>query len=200
LKRTCCVLLIFCITLVSVAGCGKAELKNYIASKTLSEDQKQIADLISTAYQNYYLFDVKTEDTYKDIDFWMETYKNGELVDSRPVSIHMINDEDKAIDGEFAAIMDKTPDCKWTFIYSEKSGTKVNSPSEPITKFNTDSYASWTIDQPVGIEDGKEIVLYAAAFRQDGAYYSSPDLQSFIFLKNLMDFDYVNLIKCRFTK
>ena len=189
----------FCITLASIAGCGKAELKNYIASKTLSEDQKQIVDLISTSYQNYYLFDVKTEDTYKDIDFWMDIYKNGELVDSRPVSIHMINDGDKAIDGEFAAIMDKTPDCKWTFIYSEKAGGKVNSPSETIADYGFDSYASWALDQPVGIEDGKEIVLYAAAFRQDGAYINQ-DLQSLIDLNNLKEFDYALLIKCKFTK
>jgi len=199
LKRTCCVLLIFCTLLASIAGCGKAKLKNYIESKTLSEDQKQIVDLISTSEQKYLLFDVKTEDTYKDIDFWMEIYKSGELVDSRPVSIHMINDEDKAIDGEFAAIMDKTPDYKCTFIYSEKAGAKVNSPSELINNYGSDSYASWTIDQPVGIEDGKEIVLYATAFRQDGAY-SCPDLQSLIDLNNLKDFDYVHLIKCRFTK
>ena len=110
MKRICSFILLFCVILGSLTGCEKAQLNNYIATKNLTEDQKQIVDLLTTGKQKYLSFDVKTEELYKDIEFWMEIYKNGELIDSRPVSLHLMHDEEKALDGEFAVIINETPD------------------------------------------------------------------------------------------
>ena len=69
------------------------------------------------------IFDFRTEDTYKNVDFWVETYKNGKLVDSRAASTNVLN-----------------------------------------TNYNTVANAYCSMIQPVEIEDGKEIVVYACVF------------------------------------
>ena len=199
MKKTSCILLMFCIIIGSFGGCQKAQLKNYIATKTLSENQKQIVDLLSTNEQKYLLFDVKTEEAYKGINFWMETYKNGKLVDSPPVSITMTNDDGRALDGEFAVVINQTPDFQWTFIYSDKVGGKSTSTSERNTNYCSGINGSCTINQPVEIEDGKEIVIYAAAFNQ-GNSIEAFDIPKLVDGKYLTECDYVHLIKCKFTK
>ena len=200
MKRTCCVLLLFCIALASFSGCGKAQLKNYIAVKTLSEDQKQIVDLISSNERKYLFFEIKTEEAYKGIEFWMEIYKKGELVDSQPVSLRMTNDNGIALDSEFAVIINATPDYKWTFIYAGKEGgVSGHSNSEPNKNYASGINAWCTLYQPVEIEDGKEIAIYASAFNQNGKIEAF-DLSKLIDDNYLAACDYVHLIKCKFTK
>lgn len=198
MKRMSSNLLIFCIVLASFAGCGKAQLKNYVTTKILSEDQKQIVDLLS-AYHKVFIFDLHTEEKFKSTDFWVETYKDGKLVDSRAAGIAGEFEEEKAIDGEFGVMITQTPDFQWTLTYTEKGGG-TSTISEPNTNYLTEGNAACTLNQPVEIEDGKEIVLYAAMFRQDGKYRTYDDLQSFVKTFYFAECDYAHVVKCKFTK
>ena len=188
----------FCIVLASLSGCGKAHLKNYVATKTLSEDQKQIVDLIS-AYHKVLIFNLHTEEKYKSMDFWVETYKDGKLVDSRAAGIAGEFEEEKAMDGELGVMITQTPDFQWTLTYAEKGGGMSNI-SEPNVNYLLEGNAACTLNQSVEIEDGKEIVLYAAMFRQDGKYRTYDDLQSLVKTDYFAQCDYAHVIKCKFTK
>ncbi len=198
MKRMGSILLMFCIILTSFAGCGKAQMKNQIAVKTLSKDQKQIVNLIS-AYHKVLIFDLHTEEAYKSMDFWVETYKGGMLVDSRAAGIASEFEKEKAMDGELGVMITQTPDFQWTLSYGENGGG-TSTISQPNSNYLMAGNAPCTLDQPVEIEDGKEIILYAAMFRQDGKYRTYDDLQSFVKTDYFSECDYAHVIKCKFTK
>jgi len=110
------------------------------------------------------IFDFRTEDTYKNVDFWVETYKNGKLVDSRAASTNVTYDDAKLLKGELTVTINQMPAYKWTLIYAKFEGYEGYNASELNTNYNTVANAYCSMIQPVEIEDGKEIVVYACVF------------------------------------
>ena len=200
LRKLNCII-VFVLVLGSFAGCVKASVhsKNVIEVKEFSEEQKQIVDLISTDEQKVLIFDFRTEDTYKNVDFWVETYKNGKLVDSRAAGTNVTYDDAKLLKGELAVTINQMPDYKWTLIYAEDKGYKGNNTSELNTNYNMVANAYCSIIQPVEIEDGKEIVLYASVFKQESKFETF-DIQNFLDTNNLKEYEYAHIIKCKFSK
>jgi len=197
-KKTCCIILACFVFVFSFVGCKDSKPKNYIETMALSEDQKAIVNLISSNDQKIILFDIQTEKIFKHLEFWVETYNNGEIVDAKASSLEM-SDPVSAFNGELAVIISRNPDYQWTLIYGEngmKAGSTVN---EPNKNYASDSYGDCALNLPVEIEDGKEIVLYARAFNKDGKYRTF-EPQSFLDTNNLKQYEYAHLIKCRFSK
>lgn len=155
--------------------------------------------MISPNEQKILIFDFRTEDAYKKVDFWVETYKNGKLVDSRAAGTNVTYDDAKLLKGELAVTITQTPDYKWTLIYEESEGYKGHNTSELNKNYNSVASAYCSIIQPVEIEDGKEIVLYASVFKQESKFETF-DIQNFLDTNNLKEYEYAHLIKCKFSK
>ena len=197
-KKTCCIILACFIFVFSFVGCTDSKPKNNIETMALSEDQKAIVNLISSNDQKIILFDIQTEEIFKHLEFWVETYNNGEIVDAKASSLEM-SDPVSAFNGEFAVTINCNPDYQWTLIYGENGVKSASTTSEPNKNYLANSGAMNYLKMPVEIENGKEIVLYAAFFK-DGGYRDFNDLQLLLDKAYLKDYDYVHLIKCRFSK
>ncbi|MDF2611045.1 MAG: hypothetical protein K0R92_2519 [Lachnospiraceae bacterium] len=201
-KNLTCLILLINIILVSFGGCENttAQLNNYIDAKNLTQEQKQVVELISTDKFQIIMFDFTTEEIYKTRDFWIETYKRGELIDSRAAGITTMNDNGEALSGEIAVTINQTPEYQWTFIYTEKNGTKASNISEFNSNYVSGVNAYYIINHPIEIEDGEEIVLYASLFNKDGKIHDIDNLQNLVDKNYLEEYEYAHIIKCRFLK
>jgi len=190
-----------CIIAICFASCTNEPItsKNEIAPKEMTQDQEDIVNLLSSNEQEILLFDYKTEEAYKSMEFWVEIYENGVLID-RPSGVNLFSDEAKAFDGQLAILITQNSGFQWTFTTSENGG-RVSHTSEPINSdYDTIGRAYGPIDEPVTIEDGKEIVLYTSIFSSGGISTYS-DQQMYIEQPELIEnYPYVHIIKCRFTK
>lgn len=191
-------ILTFCAILICLSGCGKEQLKNYVAAMPLSREQQQIVNLLTTKDHVAYIYEFKSQDEYITREFWTEVYKDGILADAHPAGITTMSNEGEPLDGAVAVCVNRTPDFQWTYIYTEK-GTKVNHDSEPNKNYGSDGFGYASISQPVEIKAGEEITLCAYAFARDGKIKAFTP-QSLSDKTALADYEYVHLIKCKFSK
>lgn len=70
-----------CLILTCIPSCSNISepIENVIKMKSLSQEQKNIVNLLS-AEQKILLFEFNTEEKYRTREFWLETYKNGENI------------------------------------------------------------------------------------------------------------------------
>jgi hypothetical protein len=192
--------ILFCVILaVYIYGkefCIQSE--NCIFPKRLSQQQQQICDLISTSEHKMFIYSFNTEQRYKNVDFWIEVYNNGKIVDSCAAEIKLSYDDTKNLSGEFVAIINQIPDYQWTLIYAENGGTKANTTSTPNTNYNKICNAYQSISQPVEIENDKEIILYMCVFSQESTI-EALDIQNITDPNYLKKYEYVHLLKCKFS-
>ncbi len=197
MNRLCLKILAFCLLLIGLAGCVKAQPGNYVSAMPLSKEQEQVVNLLTTKDHEAYLYEFKSQDSYKTREFWTEVYKDGVLVDAHPAGITTMSDEGQPLDGAVAVLVNQTPDFQWSYIYTEK-GTKINHDSEPNKNYGSEGFGCASITQPVEIKAGEEITLCAYAFARDGKIKSFTP-QSFSDKTAFADYAYVHLIKCKFS-
>lgn len=198
MKKLFAVLFVICL-MICTAGCLQEEdtkPKNEIASVNLSQEQKDIVNLLSYAgEQNILFFDFKTEQPIKSAGFWVEIYENGELID-KPAGVSTVIDEAKPVEGKFAVII--TSD-QSRILTLETDNTTISHMSNP-TEMNNKSYAHvyGTINNPVEIEHGKEIILYSSVYStRNFSFYD--DQQIYLEQPELLKtYPYVQLVKCKF--
>lgn len=186
--------------LIILCGCGKSVSKhNVIALKELTKDQREIVDLLSIpSKQEILLFSYDADAEYKDMDVWVEIYKDGELIEPNAGGISMMDGID-AYNGELAIVITQDPDFQWTFIVRDES-TIVSSPSEPNTNYDASFARGYgPMSGSATIEDGKEIILYTSIFSENSIrpiggqdIAEEPEL--------LRDYPYAHIIKCRFSE
>ncbi len=192
------ILVIFIVTLC-INGCAEnvVSSKNEIAPKALTKEQDDLINLISADKLEILLFDYKTKNSYKSVEFWVETYENGVLID-RPAGVSMFNDELRPLNGQVAILINRSPGYHWSFTISDGS-SRINHSSEPLsTDYEMFGRAFGPIDEPAIIEDNKEIVLYTSIFSKGNVsiygdkqiYAEQPEL--------LEDYPYAHIIKCKF--
>jgi len=198
-------LLAFVLTIILIGGltgCSNesVSLKDEIAPKELTDDQKEIFDLLSVGNE-ILLYDFKTQEEYRSVEFWVEIYEYGVLI-SRPAGLHQLSDDLKTLDGRLAVLIAQKPGFQWTF--SMDGASQINSePYIPADDIDTLARGYVPIGGPIAIQDGNEIVLYTSIFSYpDGsavALYS--DLQRYVGHPELIkDYPYVHFIKCKFSK
>lgn len=201
MKKIIYVFLVICMLASSLLGCAKVPVtsKNQIAPMKLTGEQEDIVNLIASGKQEILLFDYKTEEAFKSVEFWVEIYEYGVLVD-QPTDVSSFRGEEKPLDGQLAILITQNPGFQWTFTISENGG-RVSHTNEVInTDYETIGRAYGPIDGPVAIEDGKEIVLYTSIFSNSDIstygdqqiYSEQPEL--------INEYPYVHIIKCKFSK
>lgn len=200
MRKFSVLLLSLCVMLECFTGCGKAlvPFSDSIASKTLSQEQQQIVNYMSTGNQKVYLYEFKSANAYRARDFWVETYKDGKLVNARAAGITANYEDGEALDGVVAVTVNQTPDFEWSFVYTEK-GAKSDSEGVLKNDYQSNGVGSASISQPVEIKSGEGIGLCAYAFVQDGKIRTF-DLESLKDINRLKEYKYVHIIKCKFTK
>jgi hypothetical protein len=191
------------ILLISATGCEKEasvqseEKSNEIAPVELTQDQKEIIDLIGVQ-QEIMLFDYSTDKTFKNSDVWVEVYKDGELVEPKAAAISLREDTAVTWDGRLAVLISQNPDFQWTLVASQ-GNSRISNKSDLSSNYGTDGRAFGPVNAPSGIEEGREIVLYTSLFT-DSCSIASYDGQEYVNRPELLkEYTYVHLIKCRFS-
>ncbi len=188
-----------CIAISCLTGCTQLmpPHKNEVAPTTLTEDQQEIVDLLTDNNNELLLFDFKTQDAYKSVEFWAETYENGVLID-KPSGVNTSNDEAKPLDGRAAVVISRDSGVRWSFTLTY-NGAKYSHESEAVEIDETLARAFGPVSSPVAIESGKEIVLYTALYSH-GDIRTPGDEQEYVTRPELLaEYPLAHLIKCRFT-
>lgn len=188
------------VLLIGLCGCGKTVSKqNMIAPKELTEDQREIVDLLSIpSRQEILIFSYDADAEYKNMDVWVEIYKDGELIEPHAGGISMMDPLDH-FKGDLAVAITQSPDFQWTFIVSE-GGSRVTSASEYAPHMDEMGRAFGPILDPVNIEDGEEIILYTSVFSADNTMRVFDEKTLEEEPERLKEYDYAHIIKCRFSK
>ena len=184
---------------ITVSCSNKPDPNNYIRPKRLTDEQEQIINLISTDEMQIILYDFETIDAFNTMDFWVETYKSGKLIDSRVAAINATYDSGKKIKGEFAVIINRISDYQWTLIYKEDNASGAYNTGNSNKDYNNALTVAYnSINTPIEVKDGKEIVLCVCAVEPSNKIENS-DLQRFTDIDNLTGYDYLYILKCRFS-
>ena len=201
MPRKLAAVMLLLVAALSFWGCSGATERqaNTIGPKTLAQEQKDLVGLLSDSQQEILLFSYAADAQYKDIDVWVEIYRDGVLIEPRAGGIHQISDIEQPHTGEMAVIITQTPDFQWKFALSEGSG-KVSSMSDPSPHYLSSTRGYGPVTQPVAIEDGKEIVLYVSVFTDENSIHTL-DEQAFVNQPELLkQYAYAHIIKCKFSK
>lgn len=189
---------LLCLAMLALSGCARPKPVNEIWPKELTEDQQEIVELLSSNRQEILLFDYKTEEGFRGVEFWLEVYEDGVLV-SQPAGVSTFRDEAKPIEGQLAVIISKGDDFQWIFTMGE-DGAKVTSSgrSPKVREGIGNTYGP--VNEKVSIKDGEEFVLYTSFYSTGGVsiYF---DRQRYIDQPELLaEYPYAYIIKGKFVK
>lgn len=168
---------------------------NTIAPKMLTKREEELLRLLSDPEQEIYLFSYSADKDYRHLTLWVEVYKDGALIDPNAGGLDIIFQEtDKTLTGTFAVTVTHTPDYRWKFGCSGASST-----SAPNSNYLPEAPRGYhQIQQAQMIEPGKEIILYQSMFSGDPS--AGFTAQTFLERPELLQqYDYVHLIKCKFS-
>ncbi len=195
-KKLCAVILAAC-CLLSMAGCRPSDVdgQNTIGLMELTDEQRQVLEAVSTEKESAYIFSVQA--AYTDAAFWVETYRDGEKIETKPIQLEFHDEEGKAADGTFALVAAQGADTEWSLIYTGRNGAKIFYTGTVEQQPEHLASAGAALEPPCTIVDGQEIVLYARAFFS-GTAVRAFGTQDFLSPDRLREFEYVQLLKCRF--
>ena len=189
--------------LSAVAGCnGDDEADtphNEIGLADLTAEQQDIVDLLAVPnLHEVLIFDFSTEEAFSSIEFWVEVYRNGILIE-QPAGVMTVLDTADQQSGRLAVIINQSTNYHWTLSVIT-GGTRSSHASTADSKIDSSlATATGAIEAPVIIEDGKEIILYKALFTAGSM--TVYDHQTFQDRPELLrDYIHVHLIKCKFVK
>lgn len=171
---------------------------NTIAPKELTEEEDELIRLLSGSEQEIYLFSYHADPEYRQLDLWVEIYKDGILVEPSAGGLGIIFEEtDEDLTGTIAVTITQTPDYRWRFAHKNESSV-VSSTTEPNPNYLPEAIRSYhQILRPQTIEPDKEVLLYQSVF---GAHPPVISTQTLLESPELIKtYDYVHLIKCRFS-
>ena len=196
MKRCIAIILSIFVISLCMASCKK-ETANEIAPKNLTEGQEAIVNLLSTHNQEILLFEYKTEQEYKDVEVWVETYEKGIFLNSLK-GVKSSNLEKRPLDAQLAVTINQNPNFEWRFTVLNSDGIAVSGIFEQDDSDYELSRGFGAINDTVTIESGKEIVLYVSFF-SDGELPMYDDLQIFAEQPELLkEYDYAQILKCKF--
>ncbi len=176
---------------------GTVETVNGIAPKKLTEGQEEIVKLLSINNQEILLFEYKTEQEYKDVEVWVDTYEKGILVDNIK-GVKSSTLEKRPLDAQLAVTINQNPNFEWRFTVLNSDGIAINGAFEQDDSDYELSRGFGAIDDAVTIESGKEIVLYVSFF-SNGELPMYEDFQRYAEQPELLkEYDYAQILKCKF--
>lgn len=203
MKKICYIFFIVITSMLMASCSGESNnQQNHIRQAELSSEQQYILNFITTHYSEIHLFDFTTDESFTNVEFWLDVYEYGMPVDSIP-GIHQINNAARPLDGRLAVIINSengNRDFQWTFI-ADQGGGRATSRFESPT-INNAGYGRMfgPILEPINIQDDREIILYISKFASDGLRIHD-NIQIFAEQPELLaEYPYVHIIKARFSR
>ncbi len=206
MKRFVSVLITVFIGLSLLIGCSLLSLLpepipvNQVSPIELSFEQYDVINMLSNNNE-FAFFKFETDDAFSEIEFWIEVYQKGTLI-RKPSAVYAYNDEPAPFNGKISMQALNNRGMQWTLSMSFDGGGEINQTSDRLRMDDlVVGYVSGQIEEPVTIEDGKEIVLYATNHVLDPYAESIEDFQAYVTEPEIMEeFPYVHILKCKFTK
>jgi hypothetical protein len=200
MKRIVSILLVAFILAV-LSSCNSvppASLKNEIAFANLTAEQQDIVYLLSAPNLEMLIFDFNTDEPYRSMELWVEIYQAGEMID-RPAGVNILSDNEKTRTGHFAIVVNQNPYYQWTLSIVENGSRASQTSTNEITVDPAIACAYGPINDPVKIEDGKEIIIYSSVFTMGNIKtFDCQTLQEHPEL--LKEYLYAHIVKCKFSK
>jgi len=188
-----------------IASCSSAKPvtdSNVIQVANLSSEQQDIMNLLSIPNsQEVLIFDFRTTEAFSGVEFWVEVYQNGELID-RPAGLHMRLDTADKQNGRLAVIINQNDNkYQWTLTTVE-NGSRASHVGTSVSTVDSGlGRAYGPMNDPASIEDGKEIIIYASTFQAANIPHHAYDAQTLQERPELLnEYIHAHIIKCRFSK
>jgi len=175
---------------------------NTINIASLTAEEQSILNLFSIPNnQELMIFDFNADGSFRSVEIWVEVYKSGELID-RPAGLVTINDSGNTQNGRLAVIINQNENAyQWTLSIVENGGKASHIGTAEIVIDSGFGRAFGPINDPVIIEDGKEIIIYSSTFQPSGVPHHAYDGQTLQERPELLlEYPYVHLIKAIFSK
>ncbi|MCG8501538.1 MAG: hypothetical protein MJB12_14190 [Firmicutes bacterium] len=205
MKKIINILLCILIT-ISTIGCtslnvSKDSYINELSHIRLTEEEQNIIDLVGVK-SNISIYEYTIDDTYRSLSIWLETYKNGELLDTTPgVRTSMrVDPENKLKTGKIAVVVDTTSNYKWRISHQHANGSSSrNFTTENDFEANR-NFSIGGLNEPVEIKPEVEILLDTFLFGGGNPLYTYYNQYYVENPEALKEYDYVYLLKCQFSK
>lgn len=198
---------IFVSILINLIPSDVAAAKNQIMPMILTEEQRDIVDLIRKDAQQILFFAYETDEKYNHLEVWGEIYQDGKLVETSEEKLNMdINtrsDIEESYKGNIMIAMDKFSDPQWEWeVNINENGNKMHMrESFYAYPMSPGVGVSSSIVSPVNIENDEEIILHTIVFKRDGGISNLGNSQQFIEHPELLNnYNYAFLIKCKFIE
>ena len=195
--------LLLVLSVISLVSCGFSSNdlpKNIIMPSPLSEEQQEVINLFSIPNTRELLvYDFIAEEGYEKISVWVESYKNGILVEL-PSGLVSHSSTGELQKGRLAVTINQDENTfTYTLSMSNNGFMTSHTGTIEITESGLNrSYGS--ITDSVDIEDGKEIILYSSLFSRDSSFVAY-DKQQYLYDQDFIgNYPFVQLLKVKFTK
>ena len=203
-KKFSALLFTVCLVMILLIGCTleSDNQQSTIGPAELTQDQQGIVDLLSLHHdQEFLIFDFQTVDNYKKVEFWLEVYEYGVLVD-RPGGLTMVCDEGSLFEGQLVIAINHYHDgaSSWRFTIINKEGSSASSIgwSQIVNNDVIIGRGLGPINEPIIIQEGAEFILYVLRSTLD--VLRTYDYQIFLEQPRLLErYPYAHIIKGRFS-
>lgn len=181
-----------------------------IFCNSLNKKPTNIINLSTKTLDNYTLdttifyeaFEFKTDKTFSQYEFWIESYKDGEFIEKIPILAAFADEQDNyGFDFKLNTIINIENDIISYDFYSDNKLGVISSYTNDIKAEipNHASYGAMYIRNPTKIEADKEItVLYLYIITNN--YYSYTHVHFFDTNPELIkSYDSIFILKCKFN-
>ena len=190
---------------IFLASCNSTQTglpANVIMTASLTVEQQDIIDLLSIPNsQEILIFSFATEDSCHQFEVWVEAYKDGQLIE-RPAGVATFVDSGNARNGKLAIIVSQNESSyQWTLSVVENGSRSSHTGAAGVSVSSGLGRAFGQMNEPVEIEDGKEIIIYSSTFQTPGVPHMAYDTQTLMERPELLtEYTYAHLVKVMFTK
>ena len=202
MKKSVVYLLSLSLMLIIISGCNSG-LNNEIGLANLTADQQEIINLLTTSRQEVFIFSYQTDNAFESVDFWIEIYSYGELMENLGgLSFSTRN----PLNGRLSVTIsnDAVGEYRWTF---GVSGDGFRADNIVDFSFLTENIGSMArghgpTRESIPIQDGRAIILHSTKFYLGNVVYidGSRNSQDYIDHPELLaEYPYVIFIKARFS-
>ena len=191
--------------LIILASCNRTQPDlpaNVIMPASLTAEQQDIVDLLSIPNsQEILIFTFTTEDSYRHVEVWVEAYKDGHPIE-RPAGVATVMDSSNARNGRIAVIVSQNDSSyQWTLSVVDNGSRTSHAGAAGISVDSGLGRAFGQMNEPVEIEDGKEIIIYSSTFQTPGVPHMAYDTQTLMERPELLtEYPYAHIVKVLFTK
>jgi len=200
-KKVFVLLILMCIA-IALMACGADDTRSQIALAEMTDEQRDLLNLVTFHNQQIMIFEFSTIEPFSEIELWVDIYEYGERRE-RGAGFSMLG-VDRLLDGQIAASVIENREAgsfDWHLRIREGSSSAGQFSQIFIDSDGAIGRAFGSIQEPIEIEDGREIILYSMIFDSGGGIGFFGDLQIYVDAPELLEqYPIVYLLKIRFTK